>query len=289
MHEPVRRPVVVVAEDDPIAMRIVAAELEAAGYQAVTCSNGITALEYVAFGERLDALVTDVHMPGSVDGLFLATEVRSLRPRLPVVYLSGRPVEARHMVPGSRFLEKPYQAGRLAGVMRSVMGGGAADLMAETWSLRMEIERKFLVRDDGWRAHVVDTRRLSDALIGAAGGMKVRVRREGPRAWLTVKGPRTGFSRMEFECEVSPRQADVLLGSVLNEGRIDKVRHSVPHGDLTWTVDVYEGDLDGFVVAEVELDREDREVLLPAWIGREVTGDPRFGQGALRRMDWMAA
>ncbi|GJE74212.1 Sensor histidine kinase RcsC [Methylorubrum suomiense] len=89
----------VVAEDDPIAMRIVAAELEAAGYQAVTCSDGIAALEYVAFGERLDALVTDVHMPGSVDGLFLANEVRSLRPRLPVVYLSGRAVGDRAQVP----------------------------------------------------------------------------------------------------------------------------------------------------------------------------------------------
>lgn len=278
----------VVAEDDPIAMRIVAAELEAAGYQAVTCSDGIAALEYVAFGERLDALVTDVHMPGSVDGLFLANEVRSLRPRLPVVYLSGRAVEARHMVPGSRFLEKPYAVGRLAVVMRAVMCGAVANLMAETWSLRLETERRFLVRDEGWRAQVVETRRLSDGLIGASGGMKVRVRKDGTRAWLTVKGPRTGFSRMEFECEVSVRQADALLSSVLHDDRIDKVRHSVPHGGLTWTVDVYAGDLEGFVVAEVELGSEDQDVPLPAWVGREVTGDPRFGQGVLRRMDWKA-
>ncbi|MEE7456513.1 hypothetical protein MPAR168_12950 [Methylorubrum populi] len=288
MHEPVKRPIVVVAEDDPVAMRIVAAELEAAGYQAITCSNGITALEYVAIGERLDALVTDVHMPGSIDGLFLATEVRSLRPRLPVVYLSGRTVESRHMVPGSRFLEKPYAVGRLAVLMRAVICGAVANLMAETWSLRLETERKFLVQDDGWRAHVVETRRLSDSLIGASGGMKVRVRKDGTRAWLTVKGPRTGFSRMEFECEVSMRQADALLASVLDDGRIDKTRHTVPHGGLTWTIDVYAGDLEGFVVAEVELEGEGQEVSLPAWVGREVTGDPRFGQGALRRMDWKA-
>ncbi|MBK3397708.1 MULTISPECIES: response regulator [Methylobacterium] len=140
MHEPVRRPVVVVAEDDPIAMRVVAAELEAAGYQAVTCSNGITALEYVAFGERLDALVTDVHMPGSVDGLFLATEARSMRPRLPVVYLSGRAIEARHMVPGSCFLEKPYEVGRLAVLMRAVTRGGVVSLIAGTRSPRPETD-----------------------------------------------------------------------------------------------------------------------------------------------------
>ncbi|WP_407523111.1 response regulator [Methylobacterium oryzisoli] len=288
MQEPVRRPVVVIAEDDPIALRVVAAELEAAGYQAVTCSNGITALEYVAYGERLDALVTDVHMPGSIDGLFLAAEVRSLRPRLPVVYLSGRAVEARHMVPGSCFLEKPYVVGQLTVLMRAVMCGGVSNLMAETWTLRLETERKFLVRDEGWRTQVIERRHLSDGLIGAAGGMKVRVRKDGTRAWLTVKGPRTGFSRMEFECEVSLRQADALLASVLDDGRIDKVRHSVPYAGLTWTVDVYEGDLDGFVAAEVELEGEDQEVPLPDWVGREVTGDPRFGQGALRRMDWKA-
>ncbi len=289
MLEPVRRPVVVVAEDDPIAMRIAAAELETAGYQAVTCSDGVTALEYVAFGERLDALVTDVHMPGSVDGLFLAVEVRSLRPRLPVVYLSGRRVEAGQMVPGSRFLKKPYEVGSLAVLMRTVMCGAVANLMADTWSLRLETERKFLVRNEGWRAHVTGTRWLSDGLIGASGGMKVRVRKDGTRAWLTVKGPRTGFSRMEFECEVSVRQADALLASVLDEGWIDKVRYSVPHGGLTWTVDVYGGDLEGFVVAEVELGSMDQDVPLPDWVGREVTGDPRFGQGALRRMDWKAA
>lgn len=82
---------VVVTEDAPNVMRVVTAELEAAGYQAVTCSNGIAALEYVAFGERLDALFTDVHIAGSVDGLFLASEVRFLRPLLPVVYLPGGP------------------------------------------------------------------------------------------------------------------------------------------------------------------------------------------------------
>ncbi|GJE78591.1 response regulator [Methylorubrum suomiense] len=288
MHAPVKKPVVVVAEDDPIAMRIVAAELSSAGYQAVTCSDGITALEYVAHGERLDALITDVYMPGSIDGFFLAAEVRSLRPRLPIIYLSGKSMEARHMVAGSRFLEKPFEVGQLAILMRAVMCGAVANLMAETWSLRLETERKFLVRNDAWRALAAGSRRLSDGLIGAAGGMKVRVRKDGTRAWLTVKGPRTGISRMEFECEISVRQADALLASVLDDNRIEKLRHSVPHGGLTWTVDVYGGDLDGYVTAEVELTREDQDLALPDWVGREVTGDPRFSQGALRRMNWKA-
>lgn len=286
MHDPARKPVVVVAEDDAIAMRIVVAELEAAGYQAVTCSDGISALEYVAYGERLDALVTAIHMPGSIDGLFLAAEVRAQRPRLPVVYLSGRTVERRRLVPGSRLLEKPFETGQLAVLMRSVLCGAVTNLMAETWSLRMETERRFLVRGDQWRAQAIGSRRLTDGLLGATGGLKVRVRKDGTRAWLTVKGPRTGISRMEFECEISVHQADALLASVLDDGRIDKVRHSVPHGGLTWTIDVYEGDLHGFVVAEVELMSETHDLAPPDWVGREITGDPRFGQAGLRDMDW---
>lgn len=291
MSMPVKRPVVVVAEDDPIALRIVAAELEAAGCQAVTCSNGIAALEYVAFGERLDVLVTDVHMPGSVDGLFLATEVRTLRPDLPVVYLSSRPVEPRHMVPGSRFLGKPYEIGRLAEIVRSVICAGAdgrAPVRA-SWSFRLEAERRFLVRGDGWRRASAGCRRLSDGLIANAGGLKVRVRKDGGEAWLTVKGPRAGVVRAEFEWEITTPEADSLLRSLPPEERVEKVRHSVPHAGSVWTVDVFEGDLDGVVLAEVELDGEEQDVDLPDWVGREVTGDPRFSQAALRAMDWKTA
>ncbi|GLS71319.1 hypothetical protein GCM10007890_33320 [Methylobacterium tardum] len=281
----------VVAEDDPIALRMVAAELEAAGCQAVTCSDGIAALEHVAFGERLDALVTDVHMPGSVDGLFLATEVRALRPDLPVVYLSGRSVETRHMVPGSRFLGKPYGIGRLADIVRSVLGAGAEEMepVRASWSFRLEAERRFLVSGDGWLTASAGCRRLSDGLIANAAGMKVRVRKDGGEAWLTVKGPRAGVVRAEFEWEITTPEADSLLRSLQPGERVEKVRHRVPHGGSVWTVDVFEGDLDGVVLAEVELDREDQEVDLPDWVGREVTGDPRFSQAALRAMEWKTA
>lgn len=286
-----KRPVVVVAEDDPIALRMVAAELEAAGCQAVTCSNGIAALEHVAFGERLDALVTDVNMPGSVDGLFLATEVRALRPDLPVVYLSGRPVEPRLMVPGSRFLGKPYGIGRLADLVRSILGGGADERepVRASWSFRLEAERRFLVRGDGWRRASAGCRRLSDGLIANAGGMKVRVRKDGGEAWLTVKGPRAGVVRAEFEWEITVPEADSLLRSLSPSERVEKVRHSVAHAGSVWTVDVFEGDLAGVVLAEVELDGEKQALDMPDWIGREVTGDPRFSQVALRAMDWKTA
>lgn len=117
MNNHVRQPVVLMAEDDAIARRIAAAELVQAGYQVIAYADGISALAYLAMGERADALVTDVHMPGSLDGMFLAIEARSQRPRLPVVYVSGRSVDKAQMVSGARFLKKPYRIGALAGAL----------------------------------------------------------------------------------------------------------------------------------------------------------------------------
>ena len=121
MSVSVRRPVVLIAEDDTIARRIAAAELAQAGYQVIAYADGFSALEYLAMGERADALVTDVHMPGSFDGLFLAIEARSQRPHLPVVYVSGRSVDQAHMVDGARFLEKPYRIGALVGALSTAI------------------------------------------------------------------------------------------------------------------------------------------------------------------------
>ncbi|RUP21285.1 hypothetical protein [Methylobacterium sp.] len=63
----------------------------------------------------------------------------------------------------------------------------------------------------------------------------------------------------------------------------------MPHAGSVWTVDVFEGDRGGGVLAEAELDGEEQDVALLDWVGREVTGDPRFSQAALRAMDWKTA
>ncbi|MGU3537961.1 CYTH domain-containing protein [Methylobacterium sp. A54F] len=150
--------------------------------------------------------------------------------------------------------------------------------------MRFEVERKFLVAHEGWRGEVASTRRLTDGLVGHFASGKVRVRLDEERAWLTVKGNRTGLARAEFEYEIPRGDAEQMLSLVCETCLIQRTRHCVPHGGLTWEVDVYDGTLAGMVLAEVELDHEAQAVTLPDWIGHEVTCDPRFSQSTMLRL-----
>ena len=144
-----------------------------------------------------------------------------------------------------------------------------------------EIERKFLVRSDEWRRHVVRSERLRDGLVAASDGRKVRVRLYEDRATLTVKSEQQRGRRAEFEYEVPRGHAEEMLALHCGRDRLEKTRHHVPFAGLDWEVDVYEGELAGMVLAEVELDRADREVALPGWAGEEVTGRPEYKKSAM--------
>ncbi len=144
-----------------------------------------------------------------------------------------------------------------------------------------EIERKFLVLGDGWREGVVRTEHLRDGLIARFGDGKVRVRLGEGRAWVAVKGPRHGFSRAEFEYQIPLADAEEMLATLCEGPILDKLRHCIPYAGRTWSVDVHHGRLEGLVLAEVELPSVDAHVVLPDWIGREVTGDPLFRRDAL--------
>jgi adenylate cyclase len=150
----------------------------------------------------------------------------------------------------------------------------------EFW-MRFEIERKFLVAHEGWRAAATARRSLRDGLVGQFGRGKVRVRLDEDRAWLTVKGARLGISRPEFEYEIPCIDAEAMLQNVCVGGVIDKTRHCVPYEGLTWVVDEFGGCLAGIVLAEVELEAEDQPFARPDWVGDEVTGDLRFRQTTL--------
>ena len=146
-----------------------------------------------------------------------------------------------------------------------------------------EIERKFLIASIGWQARVSDRHRLRDGTIARFGGGKVRVRVAEDRAWLTIKGPRSGISRAEFEYPIPPHEAEEMLRTLCTEDVIEKTRHRVPVGGLLWSVDVYHGPLQGLTLAEVELEHEGQLIEPPPWIGREVTGDVRYRSGNLLR------
>ena len=148
--------------------------------------------------------------------------------------------------------------------------------------MNLEIERKFLVVSDAWKHDVLKSEHLRDGLIARFGEGKVRVRLTESGASLTIKGPRNGIVRQEFEYEIPRAHAEQMLQTLCRADPIlEKVRHTVPFGGLNWTIDVYMGPLAGLVFAEVELEHPNQEVQLPPWVGEEVTHDPRFRKHAL--------
>jgi CYTH domain-containing protein len=93
---------------------------------------------------------------------------------------------------------------------------------------------------------------------------------------LTIKGVTSGISRLEFEYEIPRADADRLLDDLCERPLIEKTRYRVSAGGVTWEIDEFHGDNAGLVVAEVELAREDQPFERPAWLGDEVSGDPRY-------------
>lgn len=151
----------------------------------------------------------------------------------------------------------------------------------------IEIERKFLVREVSMLAGQPGVR-LSQGYLSFDPDRTVRVRVAEDGAWLTIKGRGKGISRAEFEYAIPIEEARQLLqfctGSV-----VDKTRHRISHAGHLWEVDVFHGENDGLIVAEVELDSEDEVVELPPWIGAEVSDDPRYFNSKLARepfRDW---
>ncbi|NIZ09042.1 CYTH domain-containing protein [Pseudooceanicola sp. HF7] len=141
-----------------------------------------------------------------------------------------------------------------------------------------EIERKFLIASDSWRAGVSKSVRLRDGLVAQTQGRKVRVRFYDDDATLTIKGPcmGRGFTRDEFEYPIPAEDAQTLLSEHCSDDVVEKTRHHVPFAGFEWCVDEYDGLLAGVLIAEVELPSEEAEPPLPDWAGAEVTGDPAY-------------
>jgi adenylate cyclase len=139
----------------------------------------------------------------------------------------------------------------------------------------IEIERKFLVASDGWRAQASSRTRFSQGYLSRDPARTVRVRIAGEHAFLTIKGATTGATRAEFEYAVPVADAQQLL-AMADGPVVEKVRHLCVLDGMTWEVDEFLGANAGLVVAEIELQSEDQAYVPPAWLGDEVTGDARY-------------
>ncbi len=149
--------------------------------------------------------------------------------------------------------------------------------------MAIEIERKFLLANDGWRESAIQSDQLIDGLITRTGMGKVRIRLGREKAWLTVKGARRGIARAEYEYEIPQADAAEMIRTICNGPAVEKTRYTVPYADLLWSVDIHGGALVGVEFAEVELQHADEFVSLPPWGGAEITSDPRFRKETLLR------
>lgn len=138
-----------------------------------------------------------------------------------------------------------------------------------------EVERKFLVIGDDWRAIGTATA-FRQGYLSTVKERTVRVRVAGDRGTLTIKGVTTGATRSEFEYQIPVGDAQAMLDELCERPIIEKVRHTVGFAGKTWEIDEFGGVNAGLVVAEVELDDERESFERPLWIGDEVTGDPRY-------------
>jgi len=151
-----------------------------------------------------------------------------------------------------------------------------------------EIERKFLVANDGWRAGADEGRLFRQAYLAETDRAAVRVRiADGKSAVITIKSARPGLSRSEFEYAVPVADAEAL--TELRQGSVlQKTRFRSPHAGHTWEVDVYAGENAGLVIAEVEIESETAKIDLPPWLGREVTGERRFYAAQLSQQPFLS-
>ena len=144
--------------------------------------------------------------------------------------------------------------------------------------MAQEIERKFLVGGD-FKQEAYDAIRITQGYLSSMPQRVVRVRVKGDKGYLTIKGEAdaSGVSRFEWEKEISLQEAQALL-AMAEPGIIDKTRYLVKNtdGKHVWEVDVFHGDNEGLVMAEIELSDENEPFDRPAWLGKEVTGDKRY-------------
>ena len=146
----------------------------------------------------------------------------------------------------------------------------------------IEIERKFLVAGDSWKKGAGTGFICRQGYLLSEKEKTVRVRIIGERAFLTIKGATLGITRSEFEYEIPVADAKGLL-ALCGDDVVEKQRYFIKHGGKLWELDVFSGANAGLIMAEIELESEEQLFDSPDWLGKEVSGDPRYINSNLAR------
>jgi adenylate cyclase len=139
-----------------------------------------------------------------------------------------------------------------------------------------EIERKFLLLDDGWRSAVRDSTDIVQGYLANTERGSIRVRLSGDRASLNLKSMTLGVTRSEFDYPIPAEDARLILRLLCMQPLIEKTRHHVPFAGHDWEIDEFRGDNAGLVVAELELRHPEQPFTPPPWLGDDVSADPRY-------------
>ncbi len=139
----------------------------------------------------------------------------------------------------------------------------------------IEIERKYLVKNLDFVKYGVP-HRIKQGYISTEEGRVVRIRIKDQKGYLTLKSAAQGFARHEFEYEIPVADAELMLDEMCHKPIIDKTRFDLLHKGKKWEIDVFNGENEGLIIAEIELQSKDEEFKIPPFIDREVTDDPRY-------------
>lgn len=141
----------------------------------------------------------------------------------------------------------------------------------------IEIERKFLVQNTDFITLATSKNRIVQGYLSSNPERTVRVRIKGDKGFLTIKGQgnHSGTTRLEWETEIKLHEAEQLL-SLCEKGIIDKIRYEIPVGNHVFEVDIFSGENQGLIMAEIELMDENETFEIPDWLGEEVTGNKQY-------------
>jgi len=148
--------------------------------------------------------------------------------------------------------------------------------------MNQEIERKFRI-DSNLLPALKDGHIVKQAYIETRDHTTVRVRLFDETGYLTIKGPTQGISRLEYEYPIPASDAEDMMRNLCGDTLIEKVRYRIPFAEHVWELDVFEGDNQGLIIAEIELASEQEAFERPDWLAEEVSHDARYFNSNLAR------
>ncbi len=140
----------------------------------------------------------------------------------------------------------------------------------------IEIERKFLLKNENWKQAVSSSARIKQGYLAGSDKSSVRIRIEGDKANINIKSMTLAITRQEYEYSIPMADAEKLLQDLCEQPQIEKTRYIVEHEDHKWEIDVFAGDNNGLIVAEIELQDENEIFAIPEWIGDEVSEQLKY-------------